>query len=202
MKRFLVFALFGALSVAGGTGMAFGQHARSQAHSTPQATKPRPPAPPAKRQPSKSLSQVKKSPSQAHQPPAKRSKSPSQAHKGQAKPGKGPQRGEGSYSWDDYMRDLSKANQEERDGVWEQLPGELQVAGAAIAGSTAGPPGVVGGALGAVGKNLPQLVEGKEKELKGDWDGISATGKFIGARLNDISKSNPRPTNPRFGMGR
>jgi hypothetical protein len=84
----------------------------------------------------------------------------------------------------------------------EELPGELQVAGGAIAGIPAGPPGIVGGALGAAGKNLPQLIEGKEKEVKGEWDGISATGKFIGARLNDISKSNPRPTKPQFGMGK
>jgi hypothetical protein len=124
------------------------------------------------------------------------------AQKGQAKPGKGPQPGAGSYSWADYQRDLGKANQEVTDGTREELPADLQVAGGAIAGSAAGPEGTVAGALGAAVANGQQLIQGKEQELKGALDGISATGKFIGARFNDISKSNPRPTNPRSGTGR
>jgi hypothetical protein len=122
--------------------------------------------------------------------------------KGQAKPGNGSPRGAGSYSWDDYKRDLDKANQEQLDGSLEELPADAAVAGGAIAGIPAGPPGIVGGALVGFGATGQQLIQGKEQELKGAWDGLSATGKFIGARLNDAQKSNPRPTNPRFGTGR
>src|SRR5262249_12252155 len=48
MRRFLVLALVGALGLAGGTGLAFGENARPQTPSKPQAKKVSPPASPGK----------------------------------------------------------------------------------------------------------------------------------------------------------
>jgi hypothetical protein len=211
MKRFVVLVLMGALSVAGETSLAFGQNVHPQPGSNPQAKKAQPSSAHAKRPPSKSPTQVKKSAPQAQRPVAQAGKSPSHrglkvdvpkggpqppAKKSPAKPGSG------SYSWDDYTRDFGKASQELQDGENEDLAAELQVAGGALAGATGGPPGVLLGAGGEALANLPQLIQGKAKELKGAWDGVSATGKFIGAEIDNMSKSNPRPTKPGVRKGK
>ena len=179
MKRFLVLALVGALGLVGGTGLAFGQQDGPQPHSKPQATKAHPPAAPGKRPPRKSGPQAKKAPSQAQRASAQGSKSPSRrnvgvgmpkrgqrplAHKGPAKPGKGPKPGAGSYSWDDYKRDLDKANQEQRDGMLEELPADLEIVGGAVSGIPKGKAGILAGAGGAAIKNLPKLVDTKSKD--------------------------------------
>jgi hypothetical protein len=174
----------------------------------------------------KSVTPVKKSATPAHRPPAVASKSPHQPQKGQAKPGKGPQRGAGGYSWADYQRDLNKAAKEESDAdkkasqadqavVSDTVGGAVSGAvGGAITGAAAGGvgalpgagigagTGALGGAAGAIVTNAPQLIQQGSQDLKAEWDAATATGKFIGARLNDMSKSNPRPTNPRSGTGR
>jgi hypothetical protein len=72
MKRFLVLAVVGALSLVGGPGLAFGQNGRPQ----PPATKAAPPASPGKRPPSKRPTQGKKAPPQAAK------KAPAKAVKG------------------------------------------------------------------------------------------------------------------------
>ena len=199
MKRLLVLALVGALSMAGGTGLAFGQTTHPQLRSTSQATKPRPPAAPGERPPSKSQARVKKSAPQAHRPSAQLSKSPRRVQKGPTKRGNGPQRGAGSYSLDDYKRDMEKANQENRDGLLEELPADLEILGGAVSGARGGPDGAALGAGGAALKNAPKLIDAKSKELKGTWDELSATGKFIGARINDAEKAIQGPAKPRNG---
>ena len=131
------------------------------------------------------------------------------AHKGPAKPGNGSKPGAGSYSWDDYVQDLGEAGQEEVDGVLEELPADAEIVGGALAGD-----GV--GALVPAIANAPKLIDAKVKEQKATSDALSATGKFIGARVNDAQKSNqgpakpkngaqksnPRPAKPRSGTGR
>jgi hypothetical protein len=212
MKRFLIFALVGALGVAGGTGLAFGQDAHPQHGSKPQATKASPPASPGKHPPSTPETQVKKP---SPPPPPKkdtRSKPPSHrdvkvdvpkggpkptAKKNPAKPGKGSKPDAGAYTWDDYMRDLDKANKEGMAGQQEELLPDLAVLGGAVAGSPGGPAGAAAGAGGAAIANAPQLIDAKAKEAKSLWDGVSATGKFIWSELNDSSKSKPRPKNAR-----
>jgi hypothetical protein len=62
MTRFLVFALVGALSLVGGTGLAFGQNGGAQPPGKKQPTKGSPPASPGKGQPGKSPAQGKKAP--------------------------------------------------------------------------------------------------------------------------------------------
>jgi hypothetical protein len=229
MKRFLILALVGAWSLAGSTGLAFGANDGPQPGSKPKATKasptpaagksqpstpqtqakkPSPPPPPKKHPPSKPPTQASKPPDHRKvvvdvpkggpKPPAK--KDPTKP--GPAKPGNGSKPGKGSYSWDDYKRDLDKANQELRDGNNEELLAELPVAGAAIMGIPGGPPGILTGAGGAALANAPQLIDAKAKEVKGTWDGLSATGKFIGSWFNDTFKSKPRPKNAPSGTGR
>jgi hypothetical protein len=112
------------------------------------------------------------------------------AHTGPAKGGKGPPHGSKSYSWDDYKRDLDKANKEQRDGLLEELPADLEVLGGALEGGGMG-------ALGATIKNAPKLIKGKAQEAKGEWDALSATGKFLGARINEAEKSNQHQANPK-----
>jgi hypothetical protein len=202
MKRFLVLALVGAWSLAGSIGLAFGQTGQPQTPTKPQATKPTPPLPPKK--------DPRKLPTKESKPPSHRGvkvdvpkggpRTP--AKKGPAKPGKSSKPGAGGYSWDDYKRDMDKANQEQRDGMQEELLPDLAVVGGAVAGSVGGPPGAAAGAAGAAIANAPQLIDAKSKELKGTWDGLSATGKFIGSWFNDMSKSNPRPKNAPVGKGK
>jgi hypothetical protein len=75
MKRLLVFAVVAALSVAGGTGPAFGQNGGPRPPSKSQAPKPRPPAAPGKRPPGKAPPGGKKAPPPAQKKaPAKRAK--------------------------------------------------------------------------------------------------------------------------------
>jgi hypothetical protein len=123
---------------------------------------------------------------------AKRGQRPP-AHKSPAKPGKGSKPGAGSYSWDDYLRDLGKAGQEELDGVLEELPADAEIVGGAIAGD-----GV--GALGPAIANAPKLIDAKLKEQKATSDALSATGKFLGARITDAQKANQRPAKPKNGV--
>jgi hypothetical protein len=91
---------------------------------------------------------------------------------------------------------------EQQDGTWEETTADLDIAGAAVTGLTGGPEGALLNGGGTAITKIPQLLDAKGKELKGDWDGISATGKFIGARLNDMSKSNSHPTRPRSERGK
>jgi hypothetical protein len=233
MTRFLVFTLVGALSLAGSTGLAFGQNGQRPAHPTPQAKKAQPKAAPGKRPasnspnqmkkspkarrplaqgkhaPSNSPNQMKKSPSKAQRPPAKGNKSPRGAQKPPAKRGTGSKPGDGSYSWDDYKRDLLKDGKEFLDGELEELPGDLEIAGAAAEKDV---PGVIGGVI----KNAPDILRGKAEELQGEQDAAAATGRFLGARFNDFFKSkgpaakpkngaqkpNQRPVKPKSGAGR
>jgi hypothetical protein len=207
MKRFLVLAVAGALGVAGGTGLAFGQTVHPQTPTKPQATKVSPAPAPGKHPPSAPQTQANKPAPPVQRPADRGNKStsgrsvekgvpkpgqPSPAHKGPAQPGKGSKPGAGSYSWDDYRRDLDKANQEQRDGTLEELPADLEIVGGAVAGEGLG-------GLGAAIKNAPTLIDAKSKELKGVWDGLSATGKFIGARANDAQKSSQGPAKPKNG---
>ena len=77
MKRILVFALAAALSVPGGTGLAFGpNNGPKPPPSKPPAMKGRPPASPGKRPPSKSPPGGKKT------PPGPRKKAPARRAKG------------------------------------------------------------------------------------------------------------------------
>jgi hypothetical protein len=197
MKRFLVFALVGVLSVAGGMSLAFGQSGHPQPPSKSQAKKASPPAAPGKHQPSKASPQAKKAAPTAQRPPAHPSKSPAQAKKGPAKGGNGPQRGAGSYSFDDLKRDLRKAGQEELEGLMTELPGDLEIVGGAVAGIPAGPAGPVLGAGGAAIANAPQIIKGKAEEQRATTDGLNATGRFVESWLNDLSKPQPRPKNAR-----
>jgi hypothetical protein len=207
MKRFLVLALVGALGLAGGTGSVFGQNGGPNPHPKPQATKAHPPAAPGKRPPKKSPPQAKKAPSQAKRASAKGSKPPSRrnvgvgmpkrgqrplTHKDPAGPGNGSKPGAGSYSWDEYVKDLGTAGQEELDGVLEELPADAEIVGGAIAGDGAG-------AIGPAIANAPKLIDAKLKEQKATSDALSATGKFIGARVNDAQKSNQGPAKPKNG---
>jgi hypothetical protein len=80
MKRFLIIALVGALSMAGGTGLAFGADAGPQPGSKPQSTKASPAPAPGKRPPSTPQPHAKK----PTPPPPKKdppSKPPTQANK-------------------------------------------------------------------------------------------------------------------------
>ena len=181
MRRFHVFALVAVVSLAGGLGLAFGQSSHPQPGSKSQATKTRPPAPPGKRPPSKVPPQVKKSPSQAHRTPAKGSKSPHQAQKGQAK------HGAGSYSFDDYKRDLGKAAQKKWHGFLTELPTDAKIVGGAIA---TGGPGAIGGAI----SGAPDLLRGKYEEWQADREATSATERFIGSWFNGMFNSNRPPT--------
>jgi hypothetical protein len=190
MKRFLVLALVGALSVVGGTGLALGESPRPQPHPKTEAKKASPPASPGKRPPSTSPTKGKKSGPTAKRPPAQASKSQARAPKGPAKQGKGPQHGAGSYSGDNYKRDLDKAGKEVMEGFEKALPGDLAILGGAVAG---GGPGAVAGAI----TGAPSLIEGGAEGLKGEWDALSATGKFIGARVNDAQKANQPPAKPK-----
>jgi hypothetical protein len=111
---------------------------------------------------------------------------------------------------------MEKANQENRDGLMKELPADLEILGGAVSGARGGETGAALGAAGAAIKNAPRLIEAKSEELKGTWDGLSATGKFIGARVSDAEKaiqgqakprngaqkSNPRPAKPKSGTGR
>jgi hypothetical protein len=200
MARFLVFALVGAFSVAGSRGLAFGQTAHPQPRSKSQAKKPRPPAPPGKRPPSKAAPQAKKSPTHAtrgQRPVGPRGKSPRLTRKGLAKGGKGAKGGAGNYSFDDYKRDLDKGLKEQRDGILEELPADLKIIGGAVSGARGGPEGAALGAGGAAIANAPQLLHGKYLQGKGLWDGLSATERFLGARVSDTFKSNRPPTHPK-----
>jgi hypothetical protein len=199
MKRFLVLALVGALGLAGGAGLALGGNDGHQPRPKPPAAKAHPPAAPGKRPPSKSPPQAKKAPPQTQRPHAQASKATPRAQKGPAKPGKGSKPGAGSYSWDDYKRDLDKANQEQRDGMLEELPAELEIVGGAVSGIPKGKAGIAAGAGGAAIKNLPKLIDAKSKEVKGTWDELSATEKFIGARINDAQKAIQGPAKPKNG---
>jgi hypothetical protein len=100
------------------------------------------------------------------------------------------------------VRDLGKAVQEELEGVGEELPADAEVAGATLGGLPAGPEAALLTGGGAALAKFPEIAKAKEKEGKAGRDALSATGKFIGARLNDLSKSIPRPTQPRTGTGK
>jgi hypothetical protein len=212
MKHFLIFALVGAVGVAGGTSLAFGQDAHPQHGSKHKVTKASLPASPGKHPPSTPQNQEKKPEASGQQPADQGNKSTSgrvgekgvpkpgqkpSAHKGPPRPGKGSKPGAGDYKWDDYMRDLEKANQEEQAGMQEELLPGLAVAGGAVAGLPGGPSGAGAGAAGAAIANGQQLIQAKSQEAKGLWDGLSATGKFIWSELNDSAKAKPRPKNGR-----
>jgi hypothetical protein len=199
MTRFLVFALVGAFTATGGLGLAFGQTVHPQPRSKSQATKPRPPAPPGKRPPSKFPPQVKKSPSQAHRPVGPRGKSPRLTRKGPARGGKSSKGGAGSYSLDDYKRDLGKAGKEVLDGFETELPADLEIVGGAVAGIPGGPAGPALGATGAAIANAPQLITGKAEEQKGTLDGLTATGRYVGSWLNGLFNSNRPPAQSKNG---
>jgi hypothetical protein len=198
MKRFLIFALVGALSLAGGTDLAFGQTGHPQTPTKSQATnssptpapgnkRPPSPPPPKKQPPSKPPDHRKvvvDVPKGGPKPPAK--KDPTKA--GQAKPGNGSKPGTGSYSWDDYKRDLDKGVKEQQDGLKEEGPADLQILGGAVLGLAGGPAGPAVGATGAAIINGPQLVDGKLLQAKGTWDGVVATGKLIGSWFNGTFK--------------
>jgi hypothetical protein len=168
-----------------------------------------PPAPGSKSRPRNSPQQMKRPTSKTQRPPAQGKKTPPRAQKAPAKGGKGPQRGTGSYSWDDYKRDLLKSGKEILDGELEELPGDLEIAGAAAEKDV---PGVIGGAI----KNAPEILRGKTEELQGEEDAAAATGRFLGARFNDFFKSKgpaakpktnaqkptQRPVKPKSGTGR
>jgi hypothetical protein len=79
------------------------------------------------------------------------------------------------------------------------LPADLEIVGGAVTGIPKGEAGIAAGAAGAAIKNAPKLIDAKVKELKGDWDALSATGEFIGARVNDALKSNQGPAKPKNG---
>jgi hypothetical protein len=209
MKRFLVLAFVGAWSLAGSTGLAFGQTGHPQTPTKPQATKPTPPPPPKKDTRSKPPTQASKPPDHRKvvvdvpkkggpKPMAKKR----QAKPGSAKPGNGSKSGAGSYTSDDYKRDLEKSGQEVLSGIQEELVPDLAVAGGAVAGSAGGPPGAGLGAAGAAIANAPQLLDAKSKETKGIVDGLSATGKAIGSWFNGMTKSKPRPKNAPAGTGK
>jgi hypothetical protein len=128
MKRFLVLALVGPLGVAGGTSLAFGASNDTQPGSKPQATKVSPtptpstpqtqvkkPVPPVRRPDPKKENtggriKEKSMPKSGERPPTP---------KGPTKAGKGEKSGKGSYSWNDYKRDLDKDYKELEDGVKE-----------------------------------------------------------------------------------
>jgi hypothetical protein len=195
MKRFLVLAVVGALSLTGGTGLALGEPTHPHTPAKPEAKKTQPPASPGKHPPSKSQPQAKKSTTTA-KPTAH--KDPKQAQKQPAKPGKGSKPDKGSYTWDDYKKDLDKGIKEQQDGFKKELPADLKILGGAVSGIPKGKDGIVAGAAGAAIANAPDLVQGKYLEGKGLWDELAATDKFIWSGLNNTSKSNPRPKNGRL----
>ena len=138
MTRFLIFALAGALSLAGGTGLAFGENAGPKTPTKPQAKKPAPP-PPKKQPPSKPATQATKPPSHrdVKVDVPKGGPQPT-ANKTPAKPGNGSKPGAGSYSLDDLNRDLKKANQEQWDGFKEELPVDAAMVATAASGRPRG----------------------------------------------------------------
>src|SRR5262249_46825622 len=119
------------------------------------------------------------------------------AHKGPAKGGKGSPHGPKGYSWDDYNRDMEKANKENRDGMMKELLPDLEILGGAVSGARGGAPGAARGAAGAAIKNAPKLIEAKAEELKATWEELSATGKFLGARISDAQKAIQGPAQPK-----
>jgi hypothetical protein len=200
MRRFHVFALVAVVSLAGTLGLAFGQSGHPQPGAKSQATKPRPPAPPGKRPPSKALPQAKKSPTHGgQQPVGPRGKGPHLTGKGQAKGGKGSKGGAGRYSSDDYKRDLNKAGEEVLDGFKEEFVPDLAIAGGFVAGSPGGPLGAAAGAAGMAIPNAPQLIDAKDRELKGAWDAATATERYAGSWLNGFFNSNRPPAQSKNG---
>jgi hypothetical protein len=188
MTRLLIFALVGALSLAGGTGLAFGEDAGPKTPTKPQAKKPAP-TPPKKQPPSKPPTQTNKPPSHrdVKVDVPKGGPQPT-ANKNPAKPGNGSKPGAGSYSLDDLNRDLKKANQEQWDGFKEELPVDAAMVATAASGGSLVAVGAAGIAAGG-----QQFVHGKYLQLKGQWDGLAATGKFIGSWFNNNSQSNSVP---------
>jgi hypothetical protein len=176
MMRFLVFALVGALCVAGSTALALGDNKSPPSPAKPQPKKGNPTPTPGKKSPPGHKSVVIDVPKGGPQPTA---------NKNPAKPGNGSKPGAGSYSLADYKRDLDKGVKEQQDGTLEELPADLQILGGAVGGGGAG-------AIGGVIKSAPQLVHGKYLQAKGEWDMTAATGKFIWSWLSDKSNANPR----------
>jgi hypothetical protein len=155
MQRFLILAVVGVLSLAGGTGLALGENARPKTPSRPQATKATPPASPGKHPPMTPSTPVKKSGPSAQRPHAQAGKSPS--HRGVVvnvpkqgeRPGahNGP-KGRGQQPPAKKGPDWGKVGMGVMEGVFGTAAGISAVTGGAEAVATA--PTVAGAIPGAV----------------------------------------------------
>jgi hypothetical protein len=191
MKRFLVFALVGALSLAGGMSLAFGQKAGSKPGSNPKATIVHPHAPPGKHPPSKSppqikkpLPQAKKSSPQAQRPHAQAGKSTS--HRGVV--GEAPKHGQQPPA--QKGPDWGKVGTGVMEGVFGTAAGISAVEGGVEAVTTA--PTVVGAIPGAVLAGVEGAAAVKE---------FADAGRDIkeGLEVNDAQTSNQGPAKPKNG---
>ena len=175
MKRLLVFALVGALSLAGSTGLAFGQKTDPKHGSNSKEKIVHPLAPPAKQPPSKSPPQIKK-PS----PQAKKSHPQAQRPHAQAgKPtsnrgmvGKAPKQGQQPPA--QKGPDWGKVGQGVMEGVFGTAAGISAVAGGVEAATTA--PTVAGAIPGAILAGVEGAAAVKEfadaaKDIKEGVDG-------------------------------
>jgi hypothetical protein len=202
MKRFLIIALVGALSVAGGTGLAFGAGTGPQPGTKPPSTKASPTPAPGKTPPSMPQPQAKKpTPPPKKEPPSKPPTQPNKppshrevtvdvpkggpmppAKQDPAKPANSSKPGADTYSLADYKRDMDKAVKEGQDGSKEEALSALGIVAGAVGG---------GGAPGATAATIlegPQLVDSKILELKSNLDFWAANGKLVGAWINGTLK--------------
>ena len=186
MKRFLVLALVGAWSLAGSTGLAFGQSAGAQSPSKPQATKT-PPAPPKHPTSTPQTQATKPSPppSKKH-PPSKPATQASKGHRGVKvdvpKGGERPPAKKGP--------DWGKVGMGVMEGVFGTAAGISAVTGAAEA--VAASPTVAGAIPGVVLAGVEGAAAGKE---------FADAARDIkeGLEVNDAQKSNQGPAKPKNG---
>jgi hypothetical protein len=191
MKRFLVFALVGALSLAGSTGLAFGQKADPKSGPNSKATIVHPLASPGKHPPSKSPPQIKKPSPQAKKSHPQAHRTPAQAGKStnpRAAVGKAPKHGQQPLA--KKGPDWGKVGTGVMEGVFGTAAGISAVEGGVEAVTTA--PTVVGAIPGAVLAGVEGAAAVKEFA-------DSARDITEGLEVNDTQKSNQGPAKPKNG---
>ena len=208
MKRLLVFALVGALSLAGSTGLAFGQKTDPKHGSNSKEKMVHPLAPPAKQPPSKSPPQIKK-PS----PQAKKSHPQAQRPHAQAgKPtsnrgmvGKAPKQGQQPTA--KKGPDWGKVGEGVMEGAFGTAAAVSAVEGGVEAVTTA--PTVVGAIPGAVLAGVEGAAAVKEfadaaRDIEEGLEVNDAPKSNQGPAMpkNGAKKSNPSPAKPKSKGGR